>query len=162
MWLRAPGTKDVGASCPMGRSPLGGGEWGLNPHFLLLLGFCMEAQWLVCTKYALVGLCPRQREHICWRGKSGVYTGHVCECRIAGLYPGEVRMHLFICVWLIETSPVVHWLGESPPLGPVKVWWKGSLWGLGGLLVFLSGGDAGEVAKGHDHFIASAGSNQLC
>lgn len=33
----------------------------------------------------------------------------------------------------------------------------GSLRGLGCLLAFLSGGDAGEVAKGRGHFTASAG-----
>lgn len=32
----------------------------------------------------------------------------------------KVRVHPLICMWLVETSPIVHRAGKSPQLGPAR------------------------------------------
>lgn len=155
MWLRAPGTKDVGDILPHRKKPLeeenedwrGKQRWQMPVPSLPSPAEILHGNPVttVCTKPALT-LATYQAEgtHLLEGKIRGLYkqerrSGHVCRFSIAGLYPSEVRMHLLICTWLVETSPVDNWSGENPLLGPVRVWWKGSLRGFGCLLAFLSG-----------------------
>lgn len=87
----------------------------------------METVTTVLTKQALtLAMSQAKGTHLLTGKIRGLYnkgrqSGYVCKFRIAGLYPSKVRMHLFICAWLVETSPVAHWLGENSLLGPVRV-----------------------------------------
>ena len=46
---------------------------------------------------------------------------HLWYFMFGSLYSSEVRMHPFIGVWLVKTSPAVHWSGRNPQLSAVRV-----------------------------------------
>lgn len=104
----------------------GKGRRCLCPHFLPLLGLHGKAETAVLAKQALNLISPRQRGTFAEGETRALYMERE-EVRVFTLVHDQrlVLQGGHLHVWLVDTSPVVPWSGESPLLGPVRVWRTG-------------------------------------